>query len=82
MNHAEHSLKLDTTWLKLSTHNSVTLTLLQGTLSALADRFQIHAGDKFPTVALSPQVYNATVALSPQVYNAPVALSPRYTMQP
>jgi len=27
----------------------------QGTLSALADRFQIHAGDKFPTVALSPQ---------------------------
>lgn len=27
----------------------------QGTLSALADRFMISAGDKFPTVALSPQ---------------------------
>jgi len=27
----------------------------QGTLSALADRFMIAAGDKFPTVALSPQ---------------------------
>merc|ERR1712025_675346 len=27
----------------------------QGTLSALADRFQIAAGDKFPNLALSPQ---------------------------
>jgi len=27
----------------------------QGTLSALADRFMIAAGDKFPTLALSPQ---------------------------
>ena len=28
----------------------------QGTLSALADRFQIAGGDKFPNLALSPQV--------------------------